>query len=217
MKILIVTGGKIELDFALQFLMENTFECIIAADRGMELLERLSIIPDYLVGDFDSVSEDVLKKAKQNTGKVIKFNPVKDFTDTEAAVRLAIELGAGEITILGATGTRMDHVLANINTLFIALDKNIPAYIIDGNNRIRLINKSCEILKNQNLYSNIISLIPYTDKAEGVTLTGFYYPLKNKTLSRFAEPSLGVSNILTEDKGIIELASGVLIVIEARD
>lgn len=216
MKILIVTGGKIDEDFALQFLGKNSFDLIIAADKGMELLGKLNIMPDYLVGDFDSVSEDVLDKARQNAGKVVKFNPVKDFTDTEAAVRLAIELNASEIVILGATGTRLDHVLANINSLFIALEKNIPAYIIDPNNRIQLINKTTEIIQKE-AFGDTISLIPYTDKVEGITLTGFYYPLKDKTFSKFEEPSLGVSNVLTADKGVIELISGILIMIEARD
>lgn len=217
MKILIVTGGKIDEDFALQFLEKNSFDLIIAADKGMELLGKLNIMPDYLVGDFDSVSEDVLDKARQNAGKVVKFNPVKDFTDTEAAVRLAIdELDADEITILGATGTRLDHVLANINSLFIALEKNIPAYIIDLNNRIRLINKTTEIIRKE-AFGDTISLIPYTDKVEGIILTGFYYSLKDKTFSKFEEPSLGVSNVLTDDKGVIELTGGILIMIEARD
>lgn len=216
MKILIVTGGKIDLDFALQFLEKNTFDCVIAADKGMELLNKISVTPDYLVGDFDSVSEDVLNKAKTNAGKVIKFNPVKDYTDTEAAVRLAIELGAADITLLGATGTRLDHVLANVNTLFPALEKGIPACIIDSNNKIRLINKITVIIRNE-AYSDTISLLPYTDRVEGITLTGFYYPLVNKTFSRFEEPSLGISNILIGDKGVIELTGGILIMIEAKD
>ncbi len=216
MKILIVTGGKIDLDFALAFLNDNKFDCVIAADKGMELLSRVNIIPDYLVGDFDSVSEDVLDRARNNTGKVIKFNPVKDFTDTEAAVRLAIELNATEIIILGATGSRLDHVLANISTLMIAFHEDIQAYILDEYNKIRLISKNTEI-KRTEAYSDTISLIPYTDSVEGITLTGFYYPLENKTFSRFAEPSLGISNKLIGDKGVIELKSGILIMIEARD
>ena len=216
MKILIVTGGKIEFDFAPAFLKNNTFDCIIAADKGMEALDKLEIYPDYLVGDFDSVSEDVLERAKNNTDKVITFNPVKNFTDTEAAVRLAMELGADDITLLGATGTRLDHVLANISTLFLALENGISARILNADNRIRLINKRTEIRRNE-AYSDTISLIPYTDSVEGITLTGFYYPLKNKTLTKYAEPSLGISNKLIGDKGVIELKSGILIMIEARD
>ncbi len=224
MKILIVTGGKIDSDFALQFLDDNTFDYVIAADKGMELLNKISITPDYLVGDFDSVSEDVLEMARKNS-KVIKFNPVKDFTDTEAAVRLAIDICSADdkavadehsICILGATGSRLDHVLANISTLMPALSKDIPAYILDENNKIRLINKNTEIVRTE-AYSDTISFIPYTDFVEGITLTGFFYPLENKTFSRFAEPSLGISNKLIGDKGVIELKSGILIMIEARD
>lgn len=214
MNTLIVTGGKISLDFALTFLQDNRFECVIAADKGLELLQKIGVEPDYIIGDFDSVSGDVL--AGYKTESVVRLNPEKDFTDTEAAMRLAIEKGAASIALMGATGTRIDHMLANLNLLYLALEKRIPAYIIDENNRIRLIDKSFVLDRNE-AYSDTVSLLPYTEEVKGITLTGFYYPLKNKTMSRYEELSLGVSNKLTADKGIIEFESGILTVIEAKD
>lgn len=214
MKILIVTGGKINDDFALAFLENNNFDYIIAADRGMEFLQRAGINPNYLVGDFDSISEEILAKAVSD--KIIRYNSEKDFTDTEAAMKLAIELAADEIVLLGATGTRIDHMMANINTLYLALEKGVPAYMLDENNRIRLINSTFTVEKSI-VYNNTISFIPYSDVVEGVSLTGFYYPLENKTLSKFLEPSLGVSNKLIGDKGEIKITNGILIMIEARD
>lgn len=214
MNTLIVTGGKISLDFALTFLQDNRFECVIAADKGLELLQKIGVEPDYIIGDFDSVSGEVL--AGYKTESVVRLNPEKDFTDTEAAMRLAIEKGAASIALMGATGTRIDHMLANLNLLYLALEKRIPAYIIDANNRIRLIDKGFVLDRNE-AYSDTVSLLPYTEEVKGITLTGFYYPLKNKTMSRYEELSLGVSNKLTADKGIIEFESGILTVIEAKD
>lgn len=214
MKTLIITGGKISADFALTFFEKKEYECIIAADKGLEVLDKLCIKPDYIIGDFDSLEEGILCEYSENG--IIKLNPEKDFTDTEAAIRLAIEKGSDSITIIGATGSRLDHVLANISLLMIPLEAGIPAYIIDENNRIRLIDKTIEI-KKTDCFGNNLSLIPYTDEVSGVTLKGFYYPLNNKNISRFKELSLGISNKITEDKCIIKIKSGILIVIESRD
>ena len=214
MNTLIVTGGKISLDFALTFLQDNRFECVIAADKGLELLQKIGVEPDYIIGDFDSVSGEVL--AGYKLASVVRLNPEKDFTDTEAAMRLAIDKGASSIALMGATGTRIDHMLANLNLLYLALEKRIPAYIIDENNKIRLIDKSFVLYRNE-ACSDTVSLLPYTEEVKGITLTGFYYPLKNKNMSRYEEFSLGVSNKLTADKGSIEFESGILTVIEAKD
>ena len=67
-----------------------------------------------------------------------EFNPVKDATDTEIALRLAIELRVQKLWIFGATGTRLDHVLSNIHILKIPHDAGVEAYIIDECNRISL-------------------------------------------------------------------------------
>ena len=214
MKTLIITGGKINTDFALTFFENKEYDCVIAADRGLEVLDKLCIRPDYIIGDFDSLTSDVLDEYPAD--RIIKLNPEKDFTDTEAAIRLAIEKGADSITITGATGSRIDHVLANISLLMITLEAGIPAYIIDENNKIRLIDKTIELYKDDCFGENI-SLIPYTDEVSGVTLKGFYYPLKQKKFSRFNELSLGISNKVIADKCIIELEKGIMIVIESRD
>ena len=68
--------------------------------------------------------------SKQNI-KIKELNPEKDFTDTAEAINLAIELKSTEITIIGAIGTRIDHVLANIHILKKSLDKNIKTKIIN--------------------------------------------------------------------------------------
>lgn len=214
MKTLIITGGKISADFALTFFENNEYDCVIAADKGLEVLDKLCIKPDYIIGDFDSLEAGIL--CEYSGDRIIKLNPEKDFTDTEAAIRLAIEKGSDLITIIGATGSRLDHVLANISLLMIPLEAGIPAYIIDENNRIRLIDKTTELTR-EDCFGDNVSLIPYSNEVAGVTLRGFYYPLNNKTLSRFKELSLGISNKITEDKCIIKIKNGILIVIESRD
>lgn len=71
-------------------------------------------MPTHIVGDFDSAGETEYEYFQKNTDVPIKrLNPVKDYTDTDVALRLALELGAEEITILGGTGARIDHTAAN--------------------------------------------------------------------------------------------------------
>ena len=115
---------------------------IIAGDRGLEALYQLKIVPNHIVGDFDSVSPEILEFYK-NQSQIIfhTYHPEKDNTDTDIALKLAIGLKSSEITIMGALGRRMDHAIANIHILKDALETNIPCQILDEHNRIYLINK----------------------------------------------------------------------------
>lgn len=171
------------------------------------------MIPDYILGDFDSIDKKVLEKHKTQKIKINELKPEKDFTDTEEAINLAIKLKSSEFVIIGAIGTRIDHVLANINVLKIALDNNIKAKIINEHNEIELINNELIIEKN-NLYK-YISIMPLTTQVEGITITGMKYPLENYTLT--IGNSLGVSNEQIEKTAKIKVKDGILIVIKSRD
>jgi thiamine pyrophosphokinase len=171
------------------------------------------VIPDYILGDFDSIDKKVLEKYKTQKIKINELKPEKDFTDTEEAINLAIKLKSSEFVIIGAIGTRIDHVLANINVLKIALDNNIKAQIINEHNEIELINNELIIEKN-NLYK-YISIMPLTTQVEGITITGMKYPLENYTLT--IGNSLGVSNEQIEKTAKIKVKDGILIVIKSRD
>lgn len=131
------------------------------------------ICPDVIVGDFDSVSSEALEYFKTILDIEWKvLNPVKDDTDTESAIRLAIEQGAERITLLGATGTRLDHVLGNIELLGIGLQQHVPIEMIDSHNRIRMIDSGVSLSKDSQ-YGKYVSLIPYTQEVTGLTLTDF--------------------------------------------
>ena len=215
MKALIVTGGKLEKEFLLKTIKEREFEIIIAVDNGLKILNEININPQHIVGDFDTVKREILEKYKENKSiKIHEFNPIKDNTDTDIAIRLAIELKSGEITIIGGIGTRIDHVLGNIHVLKYALDSNIKCKIIDENNEIQLINKTT-ILKKKDITKKYISLIPLTEKVEHINLKGFKYELKNGTLAMGS--SLGISNEISKEEAIIEFDNGILIMINSKD
>lgn len=213
-KTLIVSGGNIEKDCLIKIYETNKFDHIIASDRGLETLDKYNIIPNYIIGDFDSIDRKILNKYINNKDIIIKkLNPEKDYTDTHMALKLAIELKSTDITIFGAIGTRIDHTIANIHILKETLEKGIECRIVDNRNEIQLINKKV-ILKKDNNYK-YISLIPLTTKVEGVTLKGFKYSLTNANLN--IGHSIGVSNEQINENATIDLKSGILILIKSKD
>ena len=142
-KVLLVSGGEIEDAFALQYIKAQSFSHVIAIDSGMEFLYRHGLKPDVIVGDFDSAEASVLEKYRQMPGiEWRKFQPKKDDTDTEIAVLTALEQGAEELHILGALGSRIDHSLANIRLLGFCMEKGVDAYLVDAQNRIRMMNQT---------------------------------------------------------------------------
>lgn len=215
MKTLIVTGGRLDKKFLIQTTKYKKFETIIAVDNGLKILDEAKIMPNHIVGDFDTVDNKILEiYEKDKNIEIHKFNPIKDNTDTDIAIRLAVELKSEEIVILGAIGTRIDHVLGNINVLKYAMDKGIACKIIDENNEIQLINKTT-ILKKEDMTKKYISLIPLTEKVNNLTLKGFKYNLENGELN--IGLSLGISNEIIDNQAKIEFENGILIMIFSKD
>lgn len=211
----IISGGFLEEACALEFLKNKKADTIIGVDRGLEFLYQHKIIPTHIVGDFDSIDSKVISYYKNETQIPIReFNPVKDASDTEIAIRLAIELGMKELWILGGTGTRLDHVMANIQSLKIAQNADVKAYIVDSYNRISLLEQSITLLK-ENAYGKYFSLFPLGGSIEGLSIIGAKYPLQNHTLEPY--DSLCVSNQFAEAEVKIEFQNGTIILMETRD
>ena len=210
----IIAGGKIEDAFAIEVLKGFAEKTVIAADSGMEFLRRNEIVPQVIIGDFDSVSKETLEWFQKKEGIVWhRLNPQKDDTDTEFALRLAISMGAECITVLGGTGSRLDHVLGNIELLGIGLELGVEIELLDANNRIRMTDHGM-VLKKEEQFGKYVSLIPYTAQVEHLYLAGFKYPLADYCLKGFC--SIGVSNEITEEQAEITFENGILIVIESR-
>lgn len=213
MKTLIITGGKINKNFAKKYLKSNKYDIIIAVDKGLETIDYLKLQPQYVLGDFDSVNTKILEKYKKQNIKIIKLNPEKDLTDTHSAIDLALKLKSTEITILGAIGTRLDHTIANIHILKQALDKNIKAKIVNEKNEIELIDKEIIIKKDDNY--KYVSIIPLTTQVTGITIEGMKYIINDYTLS--IGDSLGVSNEQIDKDAKISIKIGILVVIKSKD
>ncbi len=215
MKTLIVTGGTVDASFAVSYIRQQKFDYMIAADSGIHFFIQAGLRPNEVLGDFDSADPKQIAALRKDSSILFhQYQPEKDAVDTELALLLALDRGGSEIHILGGTGTRLDHMLGTVRLLGFAMDKGVPCFLVDPNNRTRLIREKT-ILTKAEQYGKYISLIPLTTQVTGVTLTGFRYPLCGYTLCGFS--SIGISNEIVEDKAEIALADGILILVEARD
>lgn len=213
----IISGGRLDHSFAEKFIQKENPQILIAADKGLAFCEEKNIVPTQIVGDFDTLGDALLPKYETMGVPIRRFNPVKDATDTEIAVRLAMELGAEKIQILGASeGNRLDHLFGNVLTMMIPQREGIDCFMVDAHNRVRILTKSMEIKKEEQ-YGTYISLIPLTTDVYGVTLEGFKYPLWDHRFQVETCGSLGVSNELVENTGKISLRQGILLMLECRD
>lgn len=214
---LIITGGRLDLVFAGKLLSEMKPDYVISVDGGLEKTRTLGLVPDAIVGDFDTVDHKVLEEYRRIPGILWDVHrPEKDETDTELAVNTALKLGCTRITILGATGGRMDHELSNLHLLKLCLDQKAEAWICDPQNRVYLLDKG-KTFRKKDVYGKYISFIPLTEQVRGITLTGFKYPLTRRDISMGAEAGLCVSNEILGEEASIAFDSGILICIEARD
>ena len=211
----IVSGGSINDTFAMQMMKNIKPDYVIGVDSGLNFLYHNQVVPTHIVGDFDSVSPEVIAHYKSKADIPIReFNPVKDATDTEIAVRLAAELGVKELWLLGATGTRLDHVMANIQILKIAFDYGIKAYILDECNRISLWKKEISLYKKES-YGKYFSLFPFDGVVDDVSIRGAKYPLSHYRMS--ACESRCVSNEYKDDEVVITFPKGTIVLMETRD
>lgn len=223
MYVVIISGGTLEEKYASALLKGRQKIQVIAVDGGLMYCKEQGITPDYIVGDFDTVDKEVLSEFRRNsTIKIREYNPCKDVTDTQAAVSLAIELlgQSGEkkeetnIYLLGATGSRMDHTLANTGCLLEVLQAGYFMKIIDNNNCIYAYTENFVLEREKLLYENYLSLIAI-EKVSGLCINGMKYEVENIELPILC--GHGVSNELLEERAEVKFTSGVLLVIESRD
>ena len=218
MQSLIISGGSLDMEFALSYIEKYSFGILIAADRGMDFFYQQKITPDYVVGDFDSADPKILQYFRSldedRRPVILQFHPEKDETDTELAINTAIKLGCTHITILGATGGRFDHMLANVFLLYGCLQKGVKACILDRQDKIYLIEDTAAFSRSGQ-WGKYISFLPLLGEIRGITLEGFKYPLEDYTLKMGS--SRCISNELVEETGRIHIREGVAICVESRD
>ncbi|MCL2248756.1 MAG: thiamine diphosphokinase [Oscillospiraceae bacterium] len=183
---------------------------IIAADGGLLYLHERGIEPDLIVGDFDSLPTK-LTDVVAGHPNVIRVSSIKDDTDMMLAVREGLKLGYTEFAINGALGGRLDQTYANIQILTFITSQGASATLYSQYNRITAIKDNSITLNERNTKGKSISVFCAGDSAQGVTLDGLLYPLKNANITN-AFP-IGVSNEFTDKPAVISVKTGTLIII----
>ncbi len=207
----VICGGSIR-DYGYMGKYLHNADMIISVDSGARHCKAFKVKPDLLVGDYDSISSEDLEYYSKLSVETIKYPAEKDMTDSELAAEIAVRRGCTRLAFIGAIGTRLDHSASNIFMLKKLLDNGINAVIADEHNEVIVIKDSYELKKEDNIF---VSLLPLAGKAEGVTISGFYYPLNNATLE--VGSSWGVSNKILKDTAQITVKKGYLLVIKSRD
>ena len=216
MNAIIVTGGDIDLSLLENYIAENKEDVIISVDAAITKLEKINVIPHIMVGDFDTLSdEERLKKYAKLDVKIVKHDPVKDFSDSELAVDRAVKDGIKTISVFGALGKRFDHAFANILILQKYKKLGVDITIYDKYNKI-YIKSNHFTLEREKLWGKYISFFSLEGKNFMEKLEGVKYPIKNRIIDNIATPSLYISNEIKDEK-IEATFSGDLLVIESRD
>lgn len=185
-----------------------TAENYIGVDKGALTLVRNGKRMLLAIGDFDSVEESDLAYIKEYSDTLIQLNPIKDDTDSEAAVMYAIENGYHKIHLYGGLGGRLDHAMINLR-----LVSRFPetVYLYDQNNLIYSLAEGVHSIdKHDYTYISF-----FTEDEATISLEGFKYPLDKQQLTN--KDTYTTSNEILEDKGIITVHAGKVTVIQSKD
>lgn len=216
MNTVLICGGEINDEFSLVCLKQIKPDCIIGVDKGLEFCYRNHVIPDWILGDFDSISKEVIDwYRKQQEIPIRQYKPEKDDTDTRLGMELALKLGSDKIFLLGATGGRLDHYMGNLQSLLITAMEEKEGWILDEQNAITVRKAGKICIHKEEQFGKYVSFFSMGDEVTGLSLKGFQYPLDGYTLKN--SDGIAVSNQLLDDCGIIEFETGYLMMVLSKD
>lgn len=215
LKLGIVAGGPEEF-IPKSNIRQSVYKYWMGVDRGALYLAKKKIFMDLAVGDFDSVTDGELDLIRTYSNQILIYPADKAATDLELALEAidSVTPEISEVYIYGATGGRMDHSLANVFLLKKYLTENRMYIIVDQLNELTIYEAGTYEITND-YHKLYISFIPLTEHVINLTLTGFLYPLEQKTV-RSGE-TLTLSNKLIDQTGYFSFASGIVLVSKSSD
>lgn len=207
---LVLNGQLEDYDYIREVMDYNTYELIIAVDGGANHLYRLGIMPNYILGDLDSIDDDIRSYYEASDVVFKKFPTKKDETDAELAVWMVEEEGLLGIDIYAALGGRIDHELANIQLLYYILDRGMYPRIISEREEIYILRNEEMNLKGS--IGDIVSIIPVKGDARGITLANMEYSVEELDLKYSV--TRGISNVMLDEDAYINVRDGCILVIK---
>jgi thiamine pyrophosphokinase len=190
----------------------RTADLVIAADGGALPLLRIGMLPALVIGDLDSLDIAAQAELTARGVELRQFPRAKDETDLELALLYVIDRGATSIDVLGALGGRWDHTLANVAMLAMPELRGRQVRLLDDQQALFVVRDAVEL---HGQHGDTLSLIPLTGAVHGITTRGLLYPLNDATLE--FERARGISNVLLDTPGRVEVREGLLLVVQHDD
>ena len=184
---------------------------LVAVDGGLRHLTALNRTPHLLIGDLDSVDEQLLPDLEAQGVQIMRFPPAKDQTDLELAIYQVLAQGFRQLLVVAALGGRLDQTLGNLALLTSPDLEAIDVQLDDGSERIFIIRSRLDFPCEP---GETVSLVPWGSTVSGITTTGLQYPLEDETL--YPHQTRGISNITNTDRVVIHVGSGLLLCLDTR-
>jgi thiamine pyrophosphokinase len=207
-RIIIFANGELpNLDKARALLHEDDF--IIAADGGTRHALALGLTTNVIVGDLDSLPSDF--EPSTFNGEIVLYPKDKNETDLELAIQHALTLKPEQIIILGALGGRLDQTLGNIALISSLQLSTFNIRLDDGIEEVFFCRDQVQI---NGISGDTVSLIPWQGEVTGIVTTDLKWSLQNETL--YPNKTRGISNEILNDKAMIQIKSGLLLIVHRR-
>ena len=188
----------------------SEYDRIICADSGYRSLEGSGAVPDLLIGDMDSIGEEYLERARSDNVKIAAYDPDKDWTDGELAVRKSLEVGSDRIIIVGGLDVRLDHIMPSFHLLHL-IPSDVTGELRMGSGRILLLREG-ESVKVEG--GGIVSVLPSSDICV-ITEKGFRWNLNSYKISKGS--TRGIHNEIVDETALIVVEKGSAYVIVTRE
>jgi thiamine pyrophosphokinase len=189
--------------------VDRSPDLVVAADSGVGHALDLGLVPDVVVGDFDSAEPEHVERAVAAGARVDRHPVDKDMTDLELALHTARQLGAASVTVLGAGGGRLDHLLAN---LLLVTHDEFASLAIDAiaGDAIVTVVRGTRTLRGAP--GGIVTLLPIGGPATGVSTSGLRWHLTDDEL--VPASTRGVSNEIVASPATVTVTAGVVIAVQ---
>ena len=202
----VIVGGADISDYGYVRKKLRSDDFVIFCDSGLKHLSSLQVSPGLIVGDFDSHENPHLAV------ETIVLPCEKDDTDTVFAVKEAVKRGFSEFLLIGVVGARLDHTLGNISILLYLASRGKHGCIIDDYSEMELVGETPVSVTDDCAF---FSLLNISGCAEGITITGAKYPLRDAVID--CEYQYGISNeVLPGETAQVSVKTGNLLLIKIR-
>lgn len=203
-KCIIIANGRSPSKNVVNFFKKKDYSTIICADGGANSAFKLGLVPDFIIGDLDSIKPEILEFYSDKS-TIIKIKRQND-TDVEKCLKFAIRKGFSEALLLGVTGDRLDHTICNLG-IVLKFYNQIKCSIVAENSYLIPTDETITLKSNA---GETISIYAF-DKKTKITSDGLKYPLRNSTLA-FGEKE-STSNVAISNSVRIVVKGGIIFII----